>query len=158
MFLTKFASKVTVVHRRDHFRAERILQDRLFKNPKISVIWDSAIEEIKGAENPAKVTAVRLKNVKTGALSEFAADGVFIAIGHAPATELVKDQIKLKPSGYVEVAPNSTATSVPGLFAAGDVADETWRQAVTAAGLGCMAALEAERFLAVRANDRAAAE
>jgi len=146
------------VHRRDHFRAERILQDRLFKNPKISVIWDSAIEEIKGAENPAKVTAVRLKNVKTGALSEFAADGVFIAIGHAPATELVKDQIKLKPSGYVEVAPNSTATSVPGLFAAGDVADETWRQAVTAAGLGCMAALEAERFLALRANDRAAAE
>ena len=158
LFLTKFASKVTVVHRRDHFRAERILQDRLFKNPKISVIWDSAIEEIKGAENPAKVTAVRLKNVKTGALSEFAADGVFIAIGHAPATELVKDQIKLKPSGYVEVAPNSTATSVPGLFAAGDVADETWRQAVTAAGLGCMAALEAERFLALRANDRAAAE
>jgi len=146
------------VHRRDHFRAERILQDRLFKNPKISVIWDSAIEEIKGAENPAKVTAVRLKNVKTGALSEFAADGVFIAIGHAPATELVKDQIKLKPSGYVEVAPNSTATSIPGLFAAGDVADETYRQAVTAAGLGCMAALEAERFLALRASDRAAAE
>ena len=104
LFLTKFASKVTVVHRRDHFRAERILQDRLFKNPKISVIWDSAIEEIKGAENPAKVTAVRLKNVKTGALSEFAADGVFIAIGHAPATELVKDQIKLKPSGYVIVS------------------------------------------------------
>jgi thioredoxin reductase (NADPH) len=122
------------------------------------VIWDSAIDEIKGEENPAKVTGVRLKNVKTGALTDLAADGVFIAIGHAPATELVKDQIKLKPSGYVEVAPNSTATSVPGLFAAGDVADETWRQAVTAAGLGCMAALEAERFLAVRANDRAAAE
>jgi len=157
LFLTNFASQVTIVHRRDHFRAERILQDRLFKNPKISVIWDSAIEEIKGAENPAKVTAVRLKNVKTGALSEFAADGVFIAIGHAPATELVKDQIKLKPSGYVEVAPNSTATSVPGLFAAGDVADETWRQAVTAAGLGCMAALAAARFLALRANDRVAA-
>src|SRR6187455_195473 len=158
LFLTNFAAHVTVVHRRDHFRAEKILQDRLFKNPKISVICDSVLEEIKGAENPAKVTAVRLKNVKTGALSEFAADGVFIAIGHAPATELVKDQIKLKPSGYVEVAPNSTATSIPGLFAAGDVADETWRQAVTAAGLGCMAALEAERFLALRASDRAAAE
>jgi len=122
------------------------------------VVWDSAIDEIKGEENPGKVTSVRLKNVKTGALSEVPADGVFIAIGHAPATELVKGQIKLKSSGYVEVAPNSTATSVPGLFAAGDVADETWRQAVTAAGLGCMAALEAERFLALRANDRAAAE
>jgi thioredoxin reductase (NADPH) len=158
MFLTNFASKVTVVHRRDHFRAERILQDRLFKNPKISVIWDSAIDEIKGEENPSKVTGVRLKNVKTGTLTDLPADGVFIAIGHAPATELVKDQIKLKSSGYVEVAPNSTATSVPGLFAAGDVADETWRQAVTAAGLGCMAALEAERFLALRASDRAAAE
>src|SRR6478609_7431614 len=158
LFLTNFASQVTIVHRRDHFRAERILQDRLFKNPKIKVVWDSAVKEIRGAENPSKVTSVRLKNVKTGALTEVAADGVFIAIGHAPATELVKDQIKLKSSGYVEVAPNSTATSVPGLFAAGDVADETWRQAVTAAGLGCMAALEAERFLALRASDRAAAE
>ena len=104
------------------------------------------------------VTGVRLKNVKTGALSEIPAHGVFIAIGHAPATELVAGQVKLKPSGYVEVAPNSTATSIPGLFAAGDVADETWRQAVTAAGLGCMAALEAERFMALRASDRAAAE
>ena len=158
MFLTNFASKVTVVHRRNHFRAERILQDRLFKNPKISVVWNSAFDEIKGEQNPSKVTSVRLKNVKTGALNEVPADGVFIAIGHAPATELVKDQIKLKSSGYVEVAPNSTATSVPGLFAAGDVADETYRQAVTAAGLGCMAALEAERFLALRASDRAAAE
>ena len=158
LFLTNFASKVTLVHRRDHFRAERILQDRLFKNPKISVVWDSVIDEIKGEENPTKVTAVRLENVKTGALTEVPADGVFIAIGHAPATELVKAQVKLKSSGYVEVAPNSTATSVPGLFAAGDVADETYRQAVTAAGLGCMAALEAERFLALRASDRAAAE
>src|SRR3954453_12121227 len=158
LFLTNFATKVTVVHRRDHFRAEKILQDRLFKNPKIEVIWDSAIDEIKGEENPAKVTSVRLKNVKTGALTDVPADGVFVAIGHAPATELVKGQVKLKPSGYVEVAPNSTATSVPGLFAAGDVADETYRQAVTAAGLGCMAALEAERFLALRASDRAAAE
>jgi thioredoxin reductase (NADPH) len=146
------------VHRRDHFRAERILQDRLFKHPKIKVIWDSAIHEIGGEQNPSKVTRIRLKNVKTGALTEVPADGVFIAIGHAPATDLVAGQVKLKPSGYVEVAPNSTATSVPGLFAAGDVADETYRQAVTAAGLGCMAALEAERFLALRASDRAAAE
>jgi thioredoxin reductase (NADPH) len=158
LFLTNFASQVTVVHRRDHFRAERILQERLFKNPKIRVVWDSAIDEICGQENPAKVTHVRLRNVKSGALSELPVDGVFIAIGHAPATSLVAGQVKLKRSGYVEVAPNSTATSVPGLFAAGDVADETYRQAVTAAGLGCMAALEAERFLALRASDRAAAE
>src|SRR6516165_8737759 len=158
LFLTNFASKVTIVHRRDHFRAERILQDRLFKNPKIKVIWDSVIDQIDGAETPAKVTHVRLKNVKTGALTKLPADGVFVAIGHAPATDLVKGQVKLKSSGYVEVAPNSTATSVPGLFAAGDVADETYRQAVTAAGLGCMAALEAERFLALRASERAAAE
>ncbi|MFB6415105.1 MULTISPECIES: thioredoxin-disulfide reductase [Bradyrhizobium] len=158
LYLTNHASQVTIVHRRDHFRAERILQERLFKHPKIKVIWDSAVDEICGTENPNKVTHVRLKNVKTGALTDVKTDGVFIAIGHAPATELVKDQVKLKPSGYVEVAPNSTATSVPGLFAAGDVADETYRQAVTAAGLGCMAALEAERFLALRASERAAAE
>src|SRR5882762_4776939 len=158
LFLTNFASKVTIVHRRDHFRAERILQERLFKNPKINVVWDSAIDEIRGEDNPSKVTGVRLKSVKTGALTEVPADGVFIAIGHAPATDLVAGHVKLKPSGYVEVAPNSTATSVPGLFAAGDVADEIYRQAVTAAGLGCMAALEAERFLALRASDRAAAE
>ncbi|KYG21936.1 thioredoxin reductase [Bradyrhizobium sp. AT1] len=158
LYLTNHASQVTIVHRRDHFRAERILQERLFKHPKIKVIWDSAVDEICGTENPNKVTHVRLKNVKTGALTDVKTDGVFIAIGHAPATELVKDQIKLKPSGYVEVAANSTATSVPGLFAAGDVADETYRQAVTAAGLGCMAALEAERFLALRASERAAAE
>src|SRR5690349_23023916 len=158
LYLTNFASQVTIVHRRDHFRAERILQDRLFKNPKIKVVWDSAIDEICGAENPGKVTHVRLKNVKTGGLTEVPADGVFIAIGHAPASDLVKGQLKLKSSGYVEVAPNSTATSIPGLFAAGDVADEIYRQAVTAAGLGCMAALESERFLALRAGERAAAE
>jgi thioredoxin reductase (NADPH) len=158
LYLTNHASQVTIVHRRDHFRAERILQERLFKHPKIKVIWDSAVDEICGTENPNKVTHVRLKNVKTGALSDVKTDGVFVAIGHAPATELVKGQVKLKPSGYVEVAPNSTATSVTGLFAAGDVADETYRQAVTAAGLGCMAALEAERFLALRASERAAAE
>jgi thioredoxin reductase (NADPH) len=158
LYLTNHASQVTIVHRRDHFRAERILQERLFKHPKIKVVWDSAVDEICGTENPNKVTHVRLKNVKTGALTNVKTDGVFIAIGHAPATELVKDQVKLKRSGYVEVAPNSTATSVPGLFAAGDVADETYRQAVTAAGHGCMAALEAERFLALRASERAAAE
>jgi len=158
MFLTNFASQVTLVHRRDHFRAERILQDRLFKNPKVKVVWDSVIDEIGGTETPKKVTHVRLKNVKTGTYSELKADGVFIAIGHAPATELVQGQIKLKPSGYVQVAPNSTATSVPGLFAAGDVADETYRQAVTAAGLGCMAALEAERFLAIQSEALGAGE
>ncbi|RYX97954.1 MAG: thioredoxin-disulfide reductase [Bradyrhizobiaceae bacterium] len=158
LFLTNFASQVTIVHRRDHFRAERILQDRLFKHPKIKVVWDSAIDEICGTQGPAKVTHVRLKNVKSGATTELKADGVFIAIGHAPATDLVKGQLKLKPSGYIDVAPNSTATSVPGVFAAGDVADETWRQAVTAAGMGCMAALEAERYLAAHAHDREAAE
>src|SRR6201996_5524212 len=158
LYLTNHASQVTIVHRRDHFRAERILQERLFKHPKIKVVWDSAIDEICGSENPNKVTHVRLKDVKTGALTDVKTDGVFIAIGHAPATELVQGQVKLKPSGYVEVAANSTATSVPGLFAAGDVADETYRQAVTAAGMGCMAALEAERFLAHAMSERAAAE
>jgi thioredoxin reductase (NADPH) len=158
LFLTNFAAKVTVVHRRDHFRAERILQDRLFKHPKIEVVWDSVLDEICGDKEPTKVTNVKLKNIKTGAVTEIPADGVFIAIGHAPATELVAGQLKLKSSGYVEVAPHSTATSVPGVFAAGDVADETYRQAVTAAGMGCMAALEAERFLAHSANERAAAE
>ena len=158
LFLTNFASHVTLVHRRGGFRAERILQERLFKNPKISVVWDSVIDEIRGSENPRKVTHVRLKKVKSKHTSEIEADGVFIAIGHAPATELVAGQLKMKPSGYVEIAPHSTATSVPGVFAAGDVADETYRQAVTAAGLGCMSALEAERFIAAHANERAAAE
>jgi thioredoxin reductase (NADPH) len=158
LFLTNFASKVTVVHRRDSFRAEKILQDRLFKNPKIAVIWDSVIDEIVGSADPLKVTHARLKNVKTGALTEVPADGVFIAIGHAPATELFATQVKMKPSGYIQTAPHSTATSIPGVFAAGDVTDDVYRQAVTAAGMGCMAALEAERFLAHRAEDRAAAE
>jgi thioredoxin reductase (NADPH) len=158
LFLTNFASKVTVVHRRDSFRAERILQDRLFKHPKIDVVWDSVLDDVRGSENPPKVTHVRLKNVKTGALTERPVDGVFIAIGHTPATELVADQLKLKPSGYVATAPFSTATSVAGVFAAGDVTDDVYRQAVTAAGQGCMAALEAERFLAAHAEIRAAAE
>ena len=158
LFLTNFASKVTVVYRRDHFRAERILQDRLFKHPKIEVIWDTTLEEIDGETNPLKVTKVRLKNIKSGVTSERKVDGVFIAIGHSPATELVATQLQLTKSGYVQVAPHSTATSVPGVFAAGDVADETYRQAVTAAGMGCMAALEAERFLAAHESQRAAAE
>jgi thioredoxin reductase (NADPH) len=158
LFLTNFAAKVTVVHRRDHFRAEKILQDRLFKNPKISVIWDTVLHDVLGDDNPLKVKGVALKNVKTGAITEKAADGVFIAIGHSPATELVKGQLEMKPSGYVKVAPFSTATSVPGVFAAGDVTDDIYRQAVTAAGLGCMAALEAERFLAAQEERRDAAE
>jgi thioredoxin reductase (NADPH) len=148
LFLTNFASRVTIVHRRNSFRAEKILQERLKKNPKISVIWDTVLEDVRGDDNPPKVRSISLRNVKTGALTEKSVDGVFIAIGHSPATELVAGQLKLKPSGYVEVAPNSTATSVPGVFAAGDVTDDIFRQAVTAAGMGCMAALEAEKFLA----------
>jgi thioredoxin reductase (NADPH) len=158
LFLTNFASKVTLVHRRDSLRAERILQDRLFKHPKIELVWDSALEEIVGGGSPAKVTAVKLKNVRTGAYAERKTDGVFIAIGHKPSTELVEGKVKMKPNGYVWTAPDSTATSVPGLFAAGDVTDDVFRQAVTAAGLGCMAALEAERFLAAEGANRAAAE
>ena len=158
LFLTNFASKVTVVHRRDAFRAEKILQDRLFKNPKIDVIWDTALDDVLGSENPMKVNRVRIKNVKTGAVTERAVDGVFIAIGHAPATELFAGQLQMKPSGYIVTAGHSTATSVPGVFAAGDVTDDIYRQAVTAAGLGCMAALEAEKFLAAHEHQRAAAE
>jgi thioredoxin reductase (NADPH) len=148
LFLTNFANSVIVVHRRDRFRAERILQERLFKNPKISVIWDSVLADILGTEQPLKVTAARLRNVKTGEVTELPIDGVFVAIGHAPATELVAGQLKMKPNGYIETAPYSTRTSVAGVFAAGDVTDDVYRQAVTAAGLGCMAALEAEKFLA----------
>ena len=150
LFLTNFASKVTVVHRRDSFRAEKILQDRLFKNPRISVIWDSVLEDVLGNENPLKVNGAVLRNLKTGALSEQRADGIFIAIGHTPASELFVGQVEMKPSGYIKTAPFSTATSVPGVFAAGDVTDDVYRQAVTAAGQGCMAALEAERFLAAQ--------
>ena len=150
LFLTNFASKVTVVHRRDSFRAEKILQDRLFKNPRISVIWDSALEEVVGSENPLKVKGAVLRNVKTGAHSERATDGVFIAIGHTPASELFAGQVEMKHSRYIKTAPFSTATSVRGVFAAGDVTDDVYRQAVTAAGQGCMAALEAERYLAAQ--------
>jgi thioredoxin reductase (NADPH) len=158
LFLTNFASKVTVVHRRDNFRAEKILQDRLFKNPKIEVIWDCALEDVLGSDNPLKVNRVKLKNVKTGVVTERTVDGVFIAIGHSPASELFVGQVQMKPSGYIVTAGHSTATSVPGVFAAGDVTDDIYRQAVTAAGLGCMAALEAEKFLAAHEHQRAAAE
>ena len=151
---------MTIVHRRDSFRAERILQDRLAKNPKISVIWDSVLHEVHGGESPLKVNAITLKNVKSGALTKKAIDGVFIAIGHTPASELVTGQVDMKPSGYIKTAPFSTATSVPGVFAAGDVTDDVYRQAVTAAGQGCMAALEAGHFLAAHseAEPRIAAE
>jgi thioredoxin reductase (NADPH) len=160
LFLTNFASKVTVVHRRDSFRAERILQDRLFKHPKIEVIWDSVLDDVTGSDNPMKVNGVRLKNIKTGAVTERAADGVFIAIGHSPSSELFKGQLEMKPSGYILTASHSTATSVPGVFAAGDVTDDIYRQAVTAAGQGCMAALETEKFIAAHEEDQqhAAAE
>jgi thioredoxin reductase (NADPH) len=148
LFLTNFAEKVTVVHRRDAFRAEKILQARLFKNPKIEVVWNSVIEEVLGSDNPKTVNAAVLKNVKTGATTKIEVDGVFVAIGHAPATELFRGQLEMTPSGYLITAPDSTRTSIPGVFAAGDVKDEVFRQAVTAAGMGCMAALEAERYLA----------
>ena len=148
MFLTNFARKVVVVHRRDSFRGEKILQERLFKNPKIEVVWDSAVDEITGTATPKAVTGIRLKNVKTGVLTERPIDGVFVAIGHAPATELFKGQLEMTKGNYLITKPDSTATSIPGVFAAGDVKDETFRQAVTAAGMGCMAALEAERYLA----------
>jgi thioredoxin reductase (NADPH) len=160
LFLTNFANKVTVVHRRDSFRAEKILQDRLFKNPKISVIWDSALDDVTGDAAPLKVRGAVLRNVKTGVRTELAADGVFIAIGHTPASALVDSQLEMKHGGYIKTAPHSTATSVSGVFAAGDVTDDVYRQAVTAAGQGCMAALEAERFLAAHgeAEPRVAAE
>ena len=148
LFLTNFASKVTLVHRRDSLRAEKILQDRLFKNPKINVIWDHEVLEVQGDEQPLGVTCVRLRNLKTGAEQTLPADGVFVAIGHAPASELVADQLDLHHGGYVKVEPGSTRTSIPGVFAAGDLTDHIYRQAVTSAGMGCMAALDAERWLA----------
>jgi len=157
IFLTNFAKKVVVIHRRDHFRAEKILQDRLAKNDKIEVIWDSAIEEIVGASEPRAVEAVKIRNVKTGKVTTRKVDGVFVAIGHAPSTELFKGQLEVKPSGYLITAPDSTATSIPGVFAAGDVKDDVFRQAVTAAGMGCMAALEAEKYLAHEGVTAAAA-
>lgn len=148
LYLANLASKVTLIHRRDELRAERILQERLFKNPKIEVVWDHVLDEILGGGVPKAVTGVRLKHAKTGEARELNVDGVFVAIGHAPSVELFKDQLTLKPNGYLETAPDSTKTSIPGVFAAGDVTDDIYRQAVTAAGMGCMAALEAEKYLA----------
>ena len=148
LYLTNHARRVTLIHRRDQLRAEKILQDRLFRNPKIDVVWDSVVEEILGVPEPPQVTGVRLRNVRSGAVSERACDGVFIAIGHTPVTDLVKGQLSLDAEGYILTRPDSTATDIPGVFAAGDVKDKVFRQAVTAAGLGCMAALEAEKFLA----------
>ena len=148
LYLTNHASKVTVVHRRDSFRAEKILQDRLFKNPKIEVVWNAAIDEIVGEQNPPHVTGVKLRDTKTGEFRKVPCDGVFIAIGHTPVTEIFKGQLPLDPEGYLMTRPDSTATEISGVFAAGDVKDKVFRQAVTAAGMGCMAALEAEKFIA----------
>ena len=147
LYLSHLASKVTVVHRRNTFKAEKILQERLFRNPKVEIIWDSALDEILGKDDPPGVTHVRLKNVRTGALSLREVDGVFVAIGHEPAVSLFTGQVEMKPNGYIRTAPFSTQTNIPGVFAAGDVTDDIYRQAVTAAGMGCMAALEAERWL-----------
>jgi thioredoxin reductase (NADPH) len=147
LHLTHFASKVTVVHRRDHFRAEKILQDRLFKNPKVTVVWDTELVDVIGQEGPLSVTKAKLRNLKTGAVEERPVHGIFIAIGHAPQTQLFTGQLETKDGGYLKTKPNSTATNLPGVFAAGDVTDDVFRQAVTAAGLGCMAALEAEKYL-----------
>jgi thioredoxin reductase (NADPH) len=159
LYLANLASKVTLVHRRDSLRAEKVMQDRLFKHPKVEVVWDSEIAEICGGTQPPNVTHVALRNLKTGALSELKADGVFIAIGHKPATELFAGQLAMNETGYLDVEPGTSRTNVEGVFAAGDVTDEHYRQAVTAAGMGCMAALDAERWLqAMELQHREAAE
>jgi len=158
LFLTNFASKVTLVHRRDSLRSEKILQDRLFKNPKVEVIWDHLLDEVIGESDPLGVTGVRLRHVSTGAERVLDCAGVFVAIGHSPSSELVAGQLELHHGGYVKVEPGTTATSIPGVFAAGDVTDHVYRQAVTSAGMGCMAALEAERFIAAHEEEAVAAE
>jgi len=158
LFLTNFASKVTLVHRRDTLRSEKILQNRLFKNEKIQIEWDNVVEEIVGDEDPLGVTGVRVKNVKTGEERTLPCHGVFIAIGHDPATKLFKGKLEMDDEGYLITAPDSTATDIPGVYAAGDVKDKTYRQAVTAAGMGCMSALEAEHFLAAQDEAQEAAE
>jgi thioredoxin reductase (NADPH) len=159
IYLSHLARRVTVAHRRDAFRAERIMQERLFARANVEVVWDTTLDEVLGKGGfPPAVTGARLKNVKTGATSDIAVDGIFIAIGHEPAVALFKGQLELKPNGYIWTAPYSTATSVPGVYAAGDVTDDVYRQAVTAAGLGCMAALEAEKYLYGLQVTREAAE
>jgi thioredoxin reductase (NADPH) len=155
LFLTKFATKVTVVHRRDEFRAEKILQERLFAHKAIHVIWNHEVAEVLGGGEPAAVAGVRLRDLQSGAVRDVACDGLFIAIGHAPASELFAGQLETKTGGYIVVNPGSTATSVKAVFAAGDVTDDIYRQAVTAAGMGCMAALEAVRLLAEEDHERA---
>ncbi|MDR6623964.1 thioredoxin-disulfide reductase [Caulobacter segnis] len=155
LFLTSFASKVTLVHRKDELRAEKILQERLLAHPKIEVVWDSVIDEVKGDTDPMGVTGVRLKNIKTGATTDLACDGVFIAIGHAPSSELFAGQLDTGPGGYLKVKPGTASTAIKGVYAAGDVTDDVYRQAVTAAGMGCMAALEAVRFLAEEDHKKA---
>jgi thioredoxin reductase (NADPH) len=147
MFLTKFASKVQLVHRRDALRAEKLLQQKLIENKKIEIIWDSVVEEVIGDEDPKNVKGLKIKNVKTNDVKELKIDGLFIAIGHDPATQLFKDQLNMDKEGYLLTKPDSTETNIPGVFAAGDVKDKIFRQAVTAAGMGCMSALEAEKFL-----------
>jgi thioredoxin reductase (NADPH) len=160
IYLTNHARRVTLVHRRNALRAEKILQDRLFRNPKIEIVWDSIVDDILGVPEPPRVTGVRLRNLRSGAVRELGCDGVFVAIGHTPVTGFLTGQLPLDPEGYVITRPDSTQTAIPGVFAAGDVKDKVFRQAVTAAGMGCMAALEAEKFLAAQeeAVDARAAE
>ena len=148
LYLTNHASRVSVVHRRDSLRAEKILQERLFRNDKVEMVWDTVLEEVLGGGEPAGVTGAKLRHVKTGAVTERAVDGVFIAIGHRPNTDIFRGLLEMDEEGYLITRPDSTVTSLPGVFAAGDVKDKVFRQAVTAAGLGCMAALEAEKYLA----------
>jgi thioredoxin reductase (NADPH) len=158
LYLAQLASSVTLIHRRDTLRAEKMLQSRLMAHEKIKVVWDSVIEEVKGHDEPRGVTALKLRNVKTNAVSEMPVDGLFIAIGHDPATSLFRGQLEMDSEGYIVTTPGSTATAIPGVFAAGDVQDKVFRQAVTAAGTGCMAALEADRFLAAAGETAHAAE
>ncbi len=153
LFLTNFASKVVLIHRRDEFRAEKIMQERLFRNDKVEVVWDTVLEEVVGNDDPPGVTAARVRNVKTDEVTDIPVDGIFIAIGHDPNTALFKGHLDMDDEGYLITAPDSTATNIPGVFAAGDVKDKVFRQAVTAAGMGCMAALEAEKFLAAHEED-----
>jgi thioredoxin reductase (NADPH) len=157
IYLTNHASKVTLIHRRDELRAEKIMQERLFRNPKIEVIWDSVPEEVLGKDEPPEVTGVRVRNVKTDAITEIPCQGFFVAIGHDPATAVFRGKVEMDAEGYVLTAPDSTATNIPGVFAAGDVRDKVYRQAVTAAGMGCMAALEAEKFVAEHESEESAA-
>ncbi len=155
LYLTNFASKVTLIHRRDELRAEKIMQDRLFRNEKIDVKWDTVLDEVVGTDNPPGVTGAKLKNIKTGESDDLTVDGVFIAIGHDPNTKVFQGILDMDEEGYLVTAPDSTATNIPGVFAAGDVKDKVYRQAITAAGMGCMAALEAEKFIAAREDEDA---